>query len=100
MHLFMTRVGIEQSTPFSDHVWGHDGLDIIAVAILLVTFSMMRITRLPLGAAALICLLPTVAMFNSLAFTPFWSALFLVPAVSLIAFAVWGAVLAREAPAS
>ena len=34
MQLFMTAEGMAASTTFSDHVWLHDGLDIISVCLL------------------------------------------------------------------
>jgi len=45
MQLFMSPEGIAASTPFSDHVWLHDGLDIISVCVLL--FALSRGLRFP-----------------------------------------------------
>lgn len=90
MQLFMTREGVDASTPFSNHVWLHDGLDIIAVSILLFTISSMPATKATLRAAAIVSLLPAVAIVYGLVATPYWSPLFLVPAAAAVAFAVWG----------
>jgi hypothetical protein len=94
MHLFMTQRGIDASTSFSTNVWLHDGLDIISVAILLFALSTLSPSRLVLAAAAVVALLPVVAILYSLAATSFWSPLFLVPATAASAFAVWGFALA------
>ena len=95
MQLFMTQRGKDASTAFSDHVWHHDGLDIVAVAILLFTFSVLTPSATTLRAAATVSLLPAVAISYSLLATSYWSALFLVPAVATLALAVWGFALAQ-----
>lgn len=100
MELFMTEQGKAASTAFSDQVWLHGGLDIISVSILLFVFSILPATKTTLGAAAVVALLPTVAIMDTLVATPYWSAFFLVPAAGTFAFAVWGFMLARIAPRS
>src|SRR5947209_254579 len=89
MHLFMTQRGIDASTSFSTNVWLHDGLDIISVAILLFAISTLTPSRLVLSAAAVVALMPVLAILYSLTATSFWSLLFLVPAIAALAFAVW-----------
>jgi hypothetical protein len=95
MHLFMTQRGVDATTAFSNHVWMHDGLDILAVSILLFVFSTLPATRITLAAAATVSLLPAIAIGYSLAATSYWSALFLMPAAAALALAVWGFALAR-----
>lgn len=97
MHLFMTQRGIDASSSFANNVWLHDGLDILSVALLLFVFSTLPATATMLRVAAIVVLLPVVAILYSLVATPFWSPLFLVPAVAAVALSVWGFVLARTA---
>lgn len=97
MQLFMTQRGVEASTAFSDQVWLHGGLDILSVSLLLLAFSTMPATTTTLRTAAAVGLLPTAAIAYTLAATPFWSPLFLVPAAGTLAFAVWGFALAHRA---
>jgi hypothetical protein len=99
MQWFMTPAGIGASTPFSDQVWLHGGLDILSVCLLLAALSTVPATRTTLRLAATVGLLPVTAMIYTLAATPFWSPLFLVPAVGCFAFAVYGFLLASRAPA-
>lgn len=96
MQLFMTEKGRAASTPFSDQVWLHGGLDILSVSILLFTFSLVPTSKTTLRAAAIVGLLPTGAIVYTLVATPFWSPLFLVPGIGTLAFAVWGFVLTRR----
>jgi hypothetical protein len=96
MRLFMTQQGIDASTPFSDQVWLHDGLDILAVSVLLVTLSTVPVTKTTLRAAETVALIPVTAIVYTWLTTPFWSSLFLVPAVASLAFAVWGVMLERR----
>ena len=100
MQLFMTPRGIGAVTPFSDQVWLHDGLDILSVALLLAVFSLLPAVRATLRAAAVVALFPVVAIAYSLATSPYWSPLFVVPAVAALALAGWGFALARSAPES
>jgi hypothetical protein len=96
MQLFMTQHGINASTPFSDQLWLHEGLDILSVSVLLFALSAMPATKLTLRAAETVALLPTAAILYTLVTTPFWSPLFLVPAAGTFAFAVWGLALERR----
>jgi hypothetical protein len=97
MQLFMTQRGVESSTAFSDQVWLHGGLDILSVSLLLFACSAMPAATTTLRTAATVALLPTAAIAYTLAATPFWSPLFLVPAAGTLAFAVWGFALAHRA---
>lgn len=99
MQLFMTEQGIEASTPFSDQVWLHGGLDILSVALLLFVLSLLEVTALTLRAAAVVALMPTVAILYTFVATPFWNPAFLVPAATSLGFAIYGFVLARSSGA-
>jgi hypothetical protein len=94
MQMFMTPEGIAASTAFSDQVWLHGGLDILSISVLLLALSTVPATRTTLRAAGLVGMLPVVAMIYTLAATPFWAPLFLVPAAGCFAFGVYGFVLA------
>ena len=98
MQLFMTPEGIAASTAFSDHVWLHDGLDILSVSLLLLALSRLPTTRTALRLAAIVGLLPTIGIMNSVLATPYWQPLFLVPGLGCFAFAVWGFALSQQAP--
>jgi hypothetical protein len=98
LQLFMTPQGMSAVTPFSDQVWLHDGLDILSVALLLAVLSLLPASKTTLGAAAVVALLPVAAIGYSLATSPYWTALFLVPGVAALALAGWGFFLARGAP--
>ena len=98
MQLFMTAEGIAASTAFSDQVWLHGGMDILAVCLLLFALSTVPPTRTTLRLAAAVGLLPTAAMVYTLLATPFWKPVFLVPAVACLGFAAFGFALARQAP--
>lgn len=100
MQLFMTSEGIAASSPFSDHVWLHDGLDIISVCLLLFALSRLPATRLTLRLAAIVGLLPSLGIVNGVLNTPYWQPWFLVPGAGCLAFAVWGFTLSRRAPAT
>lgn len=97
MQLFMTPQGVSAVTPFSDQVWLHDGLDILSVALLLATLSLLSPTVTTLRAAAVVALIPVVAILYSMTSSPYWNPLFLVPAVAALALAAWGMVLAQRA---
>ena len=99
MQLFMTPDGIAASTNFSDHVWLHDGLDILSVALLLFVLSGVPATRMTLRAAAAVGLLPPIAMIYGLMTTSYWSVMFLIPGAGCFAFAVWGFLLSSRVPA-
>jgi len=99
MQMFMTPEGIAASTPFSDQVWLHGGLDILSVCVLLLALSTVPATRTTLRAAGVVGLLPVLAMLYTLAATPYWAPLFLVPAAGCFAFGAYGFLLAARIPA-
>jgi hypothetical protein len=98
MQLFMTAEGVAASTTFSDQVWLHGGMDILSVCLLLFALSAVPPTRTTLRLAGAVGLLPATAIVYTLIATPFWSPLFLVPAVACFGFAAFGFVLASQAP--
>lgn len=97
MNLFQTEAGISAVTTYSDHIWLHDGIDILAICVLLFALSRETVSRSMLRATATVAVMVTVAIITSLLTTPYWNMLFLVPAVSCFAFAVWGFTLAAKA---
>jgi hypothetical protein len=98
MNLFQTETGINAVTTYSDHVWRHDGLDIIAISVLLFALSRETVSRNILRATTIVALLVTIAIISSILTTPYWNMLFLVPGLSCIGFAVWGFMLAAKTP--
>lgn len=100
MQLFMTPEGIAASTAFSNQVWLHGGLDILSVCLLLFALSTVPATKTTLRLAAAVGLLPTGAILYTLAATPYWTPLFLVPALGCFGFAAYGFWLARSVPAA
>lgn len=96
MNMFQTEEGVSAVTTYSDHVWRHDGLDILSISVLLFALSREPASRNMLRAASIVAVLVTVAILSSLMTTPYWNMLFLVPGVSCFAFAVWGFVLAGK----
>ena len=96
MNMFQTETGISAVTTYSDHIWTHDGLDIIAISVLLFALSREPASRNMVRAASVVALLATIAITSSLLTTPFWNLLFLVPGLSCFAFAVWGFMLAAK----
>jgi hypothetical protein len=96
MNMFQTDTGISAVTTYSDHVWRHDGFDILAISVLLFALSREGVSRNILGAATIVALLVTIAIISSLLTTPYWNMLFLVPGVSCLAFAIWGFMLAAK----
>jgi len=97
MDLFQTEQGVNAKTAFSNHIWRHDGLDIIAVCILL--FSLSRQATLPanlIRAAALATLMPVIAIAYSLMATPYWNPLFIGAGLACAAFVIWGFALASR----
>ena len=98
MQLFMTPAGVDASNAFSDQVWLHEGLDILSVSLLLLALSTVSVTKTTLRLAATVGLLPTAAIVYTLLATPFWTPLFLVPALGCFGFAVYGFWLARRIP--
>ena len=100
MQLFMTPEGVAASTAFSDHVWLHDGLDIISVCLLLFALSRLPATPTSLRLSALVGLLPALGIANGVLMTPYWSPLFVVPGLGCFAFAIWGFALSKRASRS
>ena len=96
MNMFQTETGISAVTTYSDHIWRHDGFDIMAISVLLFALSRETVSRNILIAAASVALLVTIAIISSLLTTPYWNMLFLVPGLSCFAFAVWGFMLAAK----
>ena len=96
MNMFQTEAGIGAVTNYSDHIWRHDGFDIIAISVLLFALSRETISRNILWAAIIVALLVTIAIISSILTTPYWNMLFLVPGLSCFAFAVWGFMLAAK----
>jgi len=94
MNMFQTETGVSAVTTYSDHIWRHDGFDIIAISVLLFALSRETVSRNILIAAASVALLVTIAIISSILTTPYWNLLFLVPGVSCFAFVVWGFMLA------
>ena len=96
MNMFQTETGTSAVTTYSDHIWRHDGFDIIAISVLLFALSRETVSRNMLRAATVVALLVTIAIISSLLTTSYWNMLFLVPGVSCFAFAVWGFMLAAK----
>ncbi len=96
MNMFQTEAGINAVTGYSDHVWRHDGLDILSVSVLLYVLSREQVSRNILRAAAIVGLLVTIGIFSSLLTTNYWNSLFIVPGVCCLAFSVWGFILASR----
>jgi len=96
MDMFQTETGISAVTEYSNHIWRHDGFDILSISVLLFALSREHASRNLLTAAATVALLVTMAIIYSLVTTPYWSIFFLVPGLSCLAFAVWGFVLAAR----
>ena len=97
MNLFQTEAGVSAVTTYSDHVWRHDGFDIIAISVLFFALSREAVSRNLLRASAIVAVLVTIAILSSIFTTPYWNMLFLVPAVCCIGFAVWGFMLSGKA---
>jgi hypothetical protein len=97
MNMFQTETGVSAVTDYSNHVWLHDGLDILSISVLLFALSRENASRNMLRAAAIVGLLVTVGISSSLLTTPYWNMLFIIPALSCFAFAIWGFTLAARA---
>ena len=97
MNLFQTKTGIDAVTIYSNHIWRHDGFDIIAISVLLFALSRENVSRNILRATAVVALLVTIAIISSILSTSYWNMLFLVPGLSCFAFVVWGFTLAAKA---
>ena len=97
MNMFQTETGTGAVTTYSDHVWRHDGFDILSISVLFFALSRETVSRNMLKAAAVVALLVTSAILISLFTTSYWNMLFLVPGLCCFAFAVWGFRLAARA---
>ncbi|TMI88010.1 MAG: hypothetical protein E6H08_18465 [Bacteroidetes bacterium] len=97
MNLFQTETGVSAVTTYSDHIWRHDGFDIIAISVLLFALSHETVSRNMLRATAIVALLATIVIISSIPSTPYWNMLFLVPGLGCFAFVIWGFVLAAKA---
>ena len=93
MNMFQTENGINSVTPYSDHIWRHDGFDILAISVLLFALSREKVSSNVIKATMIVAVLVTVAIFSSLLTTPYWNLFFLVPGLSCLAFAIWGFML-------
>jgi hypothetical protein len=96
MNMFQTETGINAVTTYSDHIWRHDGFDIIAISVLLFALSRETVSRNILRAAAAVALLATIVIISSIPSTPYWNMLFLVPGFGCFAFVIWGFMLAAK----
>ena len=96
MNLFQTETGVNAVTVYSDHIWRHDGFDIIAISVLLFALSRENVSPRMVRAATIVALLVTIAIFSSILTTPYWNMLFLVPGISCFSFAVWGFLLSAK----
>ena len=96
MNMFQTETGISAVTPYSNHIWRHDGFDIIAISVLLFALSRETVSRNILRAAAAVALLATIVIISSIPSTPYWNMLFLVPGLGCFAFVIWGFMLAAK----
>ncbi len=93
MGRFQTSEGVAAGTAFSDHVWFHGGLDILALYVLLFALSTQPPSRTMLRAAALG---PTIAIALSLVATSWWNPLFAVAGLGCFSFAVRGFLLSNR----
>jgi hypothetical protein len=96
MDLFQTETGISAKTAFSDHVWQHDGFDILGLSVILFVLSREAVSRNILIATAVAALMATVAVFSSLTTTPYWNAMFIVAGLGCFVFVIWGFALAAK----
>jgi len=96
MNMFQTKTGINAVTVYSDHIWRHDGFDIIAIGVLLFALSRETVSRNILRATAVVALLVTIAIISSILSTPYWNMLFLVPGLCCFTFVIWGFMLAAK----
>jgi hypothetical protein len=96
MNLFQTETGINAVTTYSDHIWRHDGFDIIAISVLLFALSRETVSRNMLRATAIVALLATIVIISSIPSTPYWNMLFLVPGLGCFVFVIWGFMLAAR----
>lgn len=93
MDLFQTPEGIAAKTEYSNHVWLHDGTDILAFCVLLFALSAIPPNRTMLRATAVAAMGPPIAIAYSVFAAPYSSMLLLGPGLCCFAFGVWGWVL-------
>jgi len=96
MDMFQTQAGIDAKTAFSDHVWGHDGFDILALCTLLFALSRETVSKNMLRAVAVAALMVTIAITISLTTTSYWNPMFIGSGVGCFVFVVWGLILASK----
>jgi hypothetical protein len=96
MNMFQTETGINAVTIYSNHIWLHDGIDILCITVLLFALSRETASRNMVRAAAIVALLVTLAISYGLLSTSYWNMLFLIPGLCCLAFAVWGFMLAGK----
>ena len=96
MNLFQSAEGVAAKTAFSNHVWFHGGLDILALCVVLFALSTLPPSRTMLRAGAVAALGPTIAITWSLVATSWWNPLFAVAGIGCFAFAVWGFLLSNR----
>ncbi len=94
--LFQTSEGVAASSAYSNHVWFHGGLDILALCVLLFALPTQPPSRTMLRAAAVAALGPTIAIAWSLVATSWWNPLFAVAGLGCFGFAVWGFLLSNR----
>lgn len=88
MDMFQTPEGVAAKTDFSNHVWAHDGLDILAVCALVLAISTTTLTPTSMRLVGVAALLPTIGIFYSLAATPYWNSLFIGAGLGCLAFSL------------
>jgi hypothetical protein len=96
MNMFQTEAGVNSVTVYSDHVWKHDGFDIISVSVLFFMLSRQAVNPNLIRAGAIVALLVVLAILTSLFSTSYWNMLFVLPAICCLCFAVWGFSLASK----
>jgi peptidoglycan/LPS O-acetylase OafA/YrhL len=97
MNMFQTEAGINAVTTYSNHIWQHDGFDIVSVCVLFFALSRERVSRNLIRASAIVALFVVIAITSSLLGSPYWNMLFVVPGVCCLGFAIWGFRLAGKA---
>ena len=97
MNLYQTEAGIQAVTPYSNHIWQHDGFDILSVSILLFALSRASASRIMLRASAIVALLVFIAIVSSMTTTPYWNSMFITPGLCCLGFSVWGFRLSTKA---
>lgn len=90
MDLFQTETGINAKSAYSNHIWLHDGIDILGLSVLFFALARETASRNLLGATSVVALLTTIVIAFSLITTPYWNPLFIIAGLGCFAFAVWG----------